>query len=380
MLEEEGRMIEERFIPKEFFAKPLTVEEEMRLLHPLRDRPEIREALIEELVAVATQTHPGNERMTAAAQQALQEWTDSQSEEVLARAGFLPAIMIQQCDESQRIAAVRTLRRLLPDDNAFQGLWQVATFGSSRVSDEAARVVADDLPNHAEELLEAYRAPYAMVTHHGATYENTGPKIAAFRVLVLGIGRCDLELQDKIRRTVTFRCEGSVHREYKYGDSPDCRVRNDVIRSFQTDGYGNPELSMRIHWAIHEHFLEDFLQVFIDDGSLFTEAVYLALAWQDDPRVIDAFAGYLDAWGGTFLSGDVTEQIVLSQVSMKETLITPRFAQAIELLERKPMDAPWEGMKEGKSPPSTFVGEYTAKQIRSACAQWREARLPACHP
>jgi len=375
-VEDGGIMSERRLIPDDFFKARISEEEAIGALESVLEGLANRPALLGELVAVANRSHPGSVAMVAAAQANM----DGLSDRERVRAGFLTVAVVQCCDQSQRHAAIRAIGRFLPDADAFDLLWEQATAVRSGDRGIAIRAIADGLPNHATELLAAYRASYAIRSVGGTSekfVENTLPKTAAASALILGIRQCHPDLRAEIRNTIRFRYDGPTDCEYKYSRHPDCLARNDVIaflaNPFKEKGWGDPALATRIRAAIDEHFLEDFLQAFADHGSVLTEAVRLAAAWRDDARVIDAFAGYLEAWGGTFLSEDVTKQI-LYVCGLKDAAVTERLIRAVDLLERKPMDAPWKGMDEDARPPWTHVGEWTAREIRDAISRWRIAR------
>lgn len=380
-MEAEDDMSEESLIPEVFFVGGISPETADRLLATLVERAEIRDALVRELVAVARRTHPLGVRMVGQARSAMDARVEQMSDAEQVRAGFLPHAMVECFDQPHREAAVRALGRFLPDEDAFALLWECAVDkdSSSAVRDTAIRAIADDLPHHADALLAAVRAPYEERPLGGkltGTYPVTAPNTLASFALVIGIDRCDPGLQAEIRRTVRFAYDGPVDDEYKFSDNPNCRVRNELVKMlatpFQADGWGNPELAERIRAAVGTHFLEDFLGAFADHGSVYGEALRLAMAWPSDPRVLDALAGYLETWGGTFISQDVTKQAVW-WLGRPEVPVTPRLVAAMDLLCAKPMDDP----KDEESHPWTYIGSFSAGEIRRAIAEWRTAKAAA---
>jgi len=251
----------------------------------------------------------------------------------------------------------------------------------TRAVDAAILAIADNLPNHAEFLLAAYRAPYVQRPvggNHKGTYPDTVPKALAAFALVVGIAQCGPELQAEIRRAVTFRVDDAqCESEFKSSNHAECRYRTALIQHlsgpFGEEGYGNPALAARIRAAIGEHFLADFLTVFTDRASAYDEALRIARAWPDDPRVLDALAEYLERWGGTFICEHLTQN-VLYALSLPGVPVTPRILAAVALVEAKPMDAPYEGEARGARPPRTHIGSWSAGKIREAAAAWRQRK------
>lgn len=362
----------EPLIPEAFFVEKLSAEEADRMLAPLVERVEIRDALVDELVEVARREHPLSRRLIAAVQARM----DALSEDGTTHAGFLIASIPACCEHAQRVAAARALGRFLPDERAFTLLWDSAVAPDSRVRDAAILAIADDLPNHVEFLLAAYRAPYVQPPvdeKRKGTYQDFVPKALAAFALIAGIAQCGPELQAEIRRTVTFRVD-DVHCDSELKDSThaECRYRTVLIQHlsgpFGEEGYGNPVLAARIRAAIGEHFLADFLTVFTDRATMFDEALRIAKAWPDDPRVLDALAEYLERWGGTFFNEHLTKN-VLHALSLPGVPVTPRILAAVALVEAKPMDAPYEGLA-----PRSHIGSCAAETIREAAAAWRKRK------
>ena len=112
-----------------------------------------------------------------------------------------------------------------------------------------------------------------------------------------------------------------------------------------------------------QDFLDQFLEVFRDDGGIYSEEIFLALTWSREQRVIDAFCDFLERWGGTFLSTDATEIVILALAQRPESLVTERLVRALDQIYRSPIET------------TRGVGSWSAKKVRDAIDEWRKAKL-----